>query len=45
MTPGDGVWGRGGSCIVMATQLAMDDSSEESITFFKGENKKKNSVK
>lgn len=33
--PGDGLWGRGGSPVAMTIQIAMDDSSDKSITFLK----------
>lgn len=32
----DEVWGRGGSCVAMTIQIAMDDSSDKSIMFSKG---------
>lgn len=36
----DEVWGRGGSCVAMTIQIAMDDSSDKSIVFSKGEGNK-----
>lgn len=37
MSLGAGVWGRGGSCVAMTIQIAINDSLSKSITFFKGE--------
>lgn len=37
----DEVWGRGGSCVAMTIQIAMDDSSDKSIMFSKGGGKKR----